>query len=255
MKEILIITIICWNVQYGKNFDEILSLIKEDLRADAYILQEVDKNTSRTGFRDITKEMANNMGINYEWSPEFQELKQGNGNTNAYTGQAVLSRYQIKLIKNLYFRHQPVDWSPSLLNLRSWFQPRHGKRMAQIVELTIADERVIIANTHLESSLTDQDITPQMKELIEYLDTYHPESLIILAGDFNTSAGSNSPILKILNKKGFKNTAAKKLSGKNLDWIFYRGDRLSVFGDLIIRKDIKATDHSPLIAKIKITPR
>lgn len=255
MKEILIITVVCWNIRYGTNFDEILSLIKNDLRADAYIFQEVDKNTSRTGFRDIAKEVANNMGINYEWSQEFQELKQGDGNTNAYTGQSVLSKYEIRLIKNLYFRHQPVGWSPSIFNPRSWFEPRYGKRMAQIVELGIADENIIIANTHLESGLADKDIAPQMQELVEYLDGHYPESLTIVAGDFNTLAGSNSPVLKILGKKGFKNTSAKKLPGKNLDWIFYRGDRLSVFGDLVIRKDIKATDHFPLVTKIKITPR
>lgn len=253
MKEILIITVVCWNIRYGANFDEILSLIKNDLKADAYIFQEVDKNTSRTGFLDIAKELANNMWVNYEWSQEFQELKQDDGNTNAYTGQAVLSKYKIKLIKNLYFRHQPVDWSPSLLNPRSWFEPRYGKRMAQIVELSIADEKIIIANTHLESGLADNDIAPQMQELVKYLDDHYPESLTIIAGDFNTLAGLNSPVLKILEKKGFKNTSAKKLSGKNLDWIFYRGNRLSVSDDLIIRKDIKATDHPPLVIKIKIT--
>lgn len=255
LKEVLIITVVCWNIQYGKNFDRILSVMKNDLRADTYILQEVDKNTSRTGFRDIAKELAADLGINYKWGKEFRELDQGSSSANAYTGQAVLSKYNIKLLKNLYFQYQPVDWSPSLLNPRSWFEPRYGKRMAQIVELTVANEKIIIANAHLESGLVDKDIAPQMEELVEYLDNHHPESLIIVAGDFNTLAGSNSPVIKILEKQGFKNTSKKRLSGKNLDWIFYRGNRLSVSRDLVIRKDIKAADHSPLVTKIKITPR
>jgi len=255
LKEILVITVVCWNIQYGKNFDEILSIIKSDLGADVYILQEVDKDTRRAGSRDIAKDLADNIGVNYEWAEEFQELKQNNGNANAYTGQAVLSKFEIRTIKNLYFRHQPINWSPSILNPRSWFQPRNGKRMAQIIELTTEDEKIIIANAHMESGLADIDIVPQMKELIKYLDDNHPESLTIVAGDFNTSTGSNSPVLRILKKGGFKNTSIKKLSGKNLDWIFYRGDRLSIVDDLIIRKDIGATDHFPLRTKIKITPR
>lgn len=255
MKEIVIITIVCWNIQYGKNFDEILSIIKNGLGADAYILQEVDKNTRRAGSRDVAKELADNIEANYEWAEEFQELKQNSGNINAYTGQAVLSKHGIKTIKNLYFRHQPIDWSPSIFNPRSWFQPRNGKRMAQIIELTIEDEKIIIANVHMESGLADIDIAPQMEELVQYLDNNRPESLTIVAGDLNTSAGSSSSVLRILKKRGFKNTSRKKLSGKNIDWIFYRGDRLSVVDDLIMRKDVKASDHFPLQVKIKITPR
>jgi len=254
LKEALVITIVCWNIQYGKNFDKILSLIKNDIRADAYILQEVDKNTHRTGFRDIAKELADNMGIDYEWSQEFRELSQGNGDTNAYTGQAVLSKYKIRLIKNLHFQHQPIDWSPSFLNPRSWFEPRGGKRMAQIVELTVIDEKIIIANTHLESSVADKKIVPQMQELINYLNNNYHESQTIIAGDFNTSASSNSPVLKILEKEGFENTSKKRLPGKNLDWIFYKGDRLSVSDDLVIRNDIKVTDHFPLRIQFKIIP-
>lgn len=253
MKEVLIISLVCWNIQYGKNFEGVLSSLQNNLGADIYVLQEVDKDTKRAR-RDVAEELAAGLNSNYIWSKEFQELAQARGNTKAYTGQAVLSRHRIELIENLYFKHQPASWSPSPFHPRSWLEPRRGKRMAQILKLYIGDEIIIIANTHLESNLPDRKIVPQMTELVEYLNTNYPEFNSIVAGDLNTSAGSDSPVLSLLEKNGFKNASAKKLAGKSLDWIFYRGNGLSVLDDLIIHKDIKASDHYPLQVKIKITP-
>ena len=255
MKEaFLVINIVCWNIQYGQNFNEILFHLKNSLSADIYMLQEVDKNTSRTNFQDVANDLASSLHITHIWSREFRELSQGS-TKKTYTGQAILSKFKMKLLKNLYFRHQPISWSPSIFNPRSWFEPRYGKRMAQIIEIIAANQKVIIANTHLESSLTDDKIAPQMKELLDYLNKNFYGSDIIIAGDLNTWSGSDSPVIKMLRDYGFRNAYDGISTGRSLDWIFYRGNQLSIHSPLKIRNDINATDHHPLQVSFKITPR
>lgn len=257
VKGITSLSVVSWNIAYGEKFEDILIGIKQ-LNADVYILQEVDLNTRRAGFRDIAKDLANALGYHYLWTQEFQELRQDRSNEPAFTGQAVLCRYPIKLAGELCFKNQTAKWTPSPFHPRSWFQPRLGGRVAQFVKLTIGEKKLTICNTHLESSVPDELILPQMVEIKDYISQNFPNMPIILAGDLNTKAGLNSKAVKLIIGDGFVDALGFSYKPKDrpstqpkyalLDWIFVNNSFTVVSAS--VENKVIGSDHYPILAHL-----
>ena len=178
--------IVTWNIEYGKNYEEILAGL-HTLDADVYLLQEVDLGTRRSGGRNVAEDLARELGYDFLWSQEFQELRQEIGDQPAFTGQAILSRFPLKLVAELRFKHQAAKWTPSIFHPRSWTQPRKGGRVAQFAEIAVGGRKIITVNTHLESSVPDEKLLPQMQEIIGYLAENCGDAPAIIGGDLNTN--------------------------------------------------------------------
>jgi len=266
------LTVATWNIGYGIKFKEILDGM-EKINADIFILQEVDKNTKRTGTKDIAFELAHSLGYGFVWSEEFEELSQRDSSLpiklKTYTGQAILSRYPIKLLQELSFKHQAANWNPHVFPPfnRSWFQPRNGERIAQIVSVNINGVEVIIVNTHLESSVSDLKKVPQMEEIFNALGELNFQNKpTIIAGDMNTGKGSQSPIVKLVHENGYHgalwlayhNKFSNKLfkaqgtteKEEVLDWIFVNYNFF--VRDAKVLGNIKGSDHYPIFALLEV---
>jgi endonuclease/exonuclease/phosphatase family metal-dependent hydrolase len=221
------------------------------LDADVYLLQEVDMGVRRSGHRQIAKELADDLGMNWVFAGEFQELGQGLRGRPALTGQAVLSRYPIRDPFALAFENQAhLRWRLDPL------QPRRGGRMA----LRVESGGVLFYNVHIESAKNDHFRHKQVDEMLfDHLLSPRVDRPVMFAGDFNTDREpEDSFIVSCLLGEGFRDAlgapeATRRTSVNHdqpLDWIFVR--KLQATGGRVIEVQ-RASDHFPLQAAIAIS--
>lgn len=194
-----------------------LPVADEQLRAlqmaDVIVLVEVDAGMSRSGYRDVPRELARALGMNYAYGVEFvwvddQELRPAMQRPEQYRGlhgTAILSRYPIE---RATIRRLPdcYDWYSqerepisALERARRWGgelafrervprEVRHGGRMAIIADLAVPEAPTGVATvvaTHLENRCAPACRERQMAFLLESLkDAPNP---LILAGDLNST--------------------------------------------------------------------
>lgn len=176
-QEPLRIRVLSYNIHHGEGVDGKLDLeriarVINDVKPDLVSLQEVERNTSRTGNVDQPAELARLTGFKavFEKNIDF-----GGG----YYGNAVLSRHPIVASKNHYM--------PRLDN--------GEQRGALVVQVEVGPEKLplIFVATHLDHRRDDRE-RRQSAELINKL-AEEWKVPAILAGDLN--APPESEVLKI----------------------------------------------------------
>lgn len=251
------IVLVNWNIERGVRYPDILQAFREGLEADVYVLQEVDLHTRRAGYRNVAEELARALGVNYVFGIEFEELAQARPELPSYHGQAVLSRLPINRPRVLRFRHQLHNWGRQWLPRWSWCQPRRGGRMTLVVEIPLGDQNHVIYNTHIESKADDVRKALQMREILEDIEIHYPAGTpVIVAGDLNTREGLDSPVVRELKARGFRDTLEKvwgahqftTRSKERKDWIFLR--HVDFVGAEIRRSEI--SDHYPLVVELAV---
>ena len=86
--------VVTWNIERGVKFEAVQSVLGE-LDADVVLLQEVDRFCSRSDDRDVARELAVQLRMNYVTAGEFQEIGEGRRDRPCVSGQAILSRLPI----------------------------------------------------------------------------------------------------------------------------------------------------------------
>jgi endonuclease/exonuclease/phosphatase family metal-dependent hydrolase len=241
------IRVVSWNIEQGKRYELILETLKA-LDADVYLLQEVDMGVRRSGYRQVAKNLADDLGLNWVFAGEFQELTQGLRGAPAITGQAMLSRYPIRDPFALAFKTQAVlRWRLDP------FQPRRGGRMA----LRAETRDVVFYNAHIESARNDRFRHKQVDEMLfDHLLSARVDRPVMFAGDFNTDlTPPSSPIVGCLLGEGFADALGTSPEARRtsinhrqpLDWIFVRNLQPSQGRVIEVRR---ASDHFPLEAVV-----
>ena len=108
--------IVSWNIERGLQLSKILDFLAA-IQADLLLLQEVDLNARRTRYRDIARELAQALNLNYAFGMEFQELGAGTAARPAYHGMATLSPWPLSNARIIRFRDQSAFWKPR------WYVP------------------------------------------------------------------------------------------------------------------------------------
>jgi endonuclease/exonuclease/phosphatase family metal-dependent hydrolase len=240
---------VSWNIAQGARYDSVRDALSR-LDADIYLLQEVDMGVRRSDYRNVAKDLADDLGLNWVFAGEFQEIGQSRRNTPAITGQAVLSRYPIRNAAALPFENQArLRWRLDP------FQPRRGGRMA----LRAESGGVLLYNAHIESAKDDRFRHKQIDEmLVDHRGPGRAARPVVFAGDFNTgNVPEKSPIVRCLTGEGFMDAlgplnAPRRTSIRHeqpLDWIFIRN--MAPRRGRVVEVP-KASDHFPLEAQISI---
>jgi endonuclease/exonuclease/phosphatase family metal-dependent hydrolase len=139
------LTVVTWNIAHGSAFDAVVATLR-DQHADVILLQEVDRFCRRSGYRDVARDLAHALDMNWVSAGEFQEIGEGRGDMPAITGQAILSRYPIDGTDVIAFTRQSgLRWRMNPV------QPRRGGRIA----LRARTGGIDVYNVHLESSGAD----------------------------------------------------------------------------------------------------
>lgn len=254
------LTVVTWNVNRGIQLSGIIEFLANS-RADLILLQETDINARRTSRRNIAREIAQALQMNYIFGREFEELAQGSRTDPSYHGQTTLSRLPLSQPRILRFRDQSTFWRPR------WFIPplqcmqrRLGGRMGLICEATIRGRTLVIYNVHLESRGRDEARVGQLSELLTSAGLHRADLPVLVAGDFNFDL-SRGPTPSLIAGAGFDNLFAScgrrsfvpESSGRRLeaiDWMLTKGAVSA--SHTAIHDSIAASDHFPLSVELRL---
>jgi endonuclease/exonuclease/phosphatase family metal-dependent hydrolase len=238
--------IVTWNIERGVRLQGIVDKLKA-LDGDVILLQEADRFCRRSGGRDVPREIAKSLGMNWAFGGEFQEIGEGDGSVAATTGQAILSREPIEEAKVMVFGDQVhLRWSLNPV------QPRRGGRIA----LTARTAGIVVYNLHLESGGTDQLRQRQLDEVLA--DSGGRALPHIIAGDLNSSATGTPTMVKALAAADFSDTSAPLADRRTsvhhehpIDWVFVRD--IAALDGRVSRVE-NVSDHYPLIVSVSTAP-
>jgi endonuclease/exonuclease/phosphatase family metal-dependent hydrolase len=243
------VRIVEWNIDHGLNESEIEAALRgpaafharvkaaprgaarqrlnEELqllsKADVIALDEVDYGVGRTQYRNVARDLASALGMNYAYGVEFIELERiylgvdraSNVDTNRYRateGSVVLSRYPIagaevvRLPMKYDWYGSEVKTISELEKARRWSaerlfdehidpQVRRGGRMALVVNLRVPESPtglLTVVCPHLEDYTTAAGRTDQLAFLLSRIQG-NPNPLV-LAGDLNSAGEDAQPV-------------------------------------------------------------
>jgi endonuclease/exonuclease/phosphatase family metal-dependent hydrolase len=254
------IKIVTWNIDHGDRFAEIEAELRRS-KPDLCLLQEVDWNAARSGFKDVGFDLAARLNLNAAYGIEFEELSQEKHDTPdkrggaAYIGQATLTSLPLGEARVLRFERQsgfwrPRSWLPSPLPL---MQRRLGSRIALVTELRFAGRPLVVYNLHLESRSMGLIQAAQIDEILADLGRYPAGTSAVIGGDIN-SKYFPSVFLRKMEMAGFRSALGERIERTHkiamaLDWIFVRGPLALEQG--AVGRGAKGSDHYPVVARLK----
>lgn len=235
--------VVSWNIERGARFDQVLRALRW-LDADLYLLQEVDLCCRRSRSRDVARDLADGLGMNWVHAGEFQEIGEASNGMPALTGQAVLSRYPIEDASVIRFAAQAcMRWSCSPL------EPRRGGRIA----LKVRAAGILLYNVHIESGGTDRLRLRQLEDVLA--DVTRDQTPIVIAGDFNNPPAARSTMFGGLAASAFRDALpeyghCRTSVGRDqhVDWIFVKNLQTSG-GDIYDTGHV--SDHYPVLARLR----
>ena len=252
------IRVVSWNINRGLQLGGVLDFLTH-ASADLILLQEVDINARRTHHRNIAREIAQTLRMNYVFGCEFEELTQGDHNSPAYHGQATFSRLPIAETRFLRFRMQSDFWRPRwYVPTIPKFQRRIGARMALGSRIAWFGKRLVVYNVHLESRGNDNLRCSQLTEILDDAYQYDADVAVVVAGDFNFDL-TQEPAASVIASTSFNNTShngnvrpttqSRLGRARVVDWILTRGPLDHV--EVELHGSVCASDHYPLSLSLK----
>ena len=234
------LSIVQWNLHIGIDMTFRWNLkqqadVLNRLNADVTVLNEVDKNCRRTGYTDMTKELATLTGTMFSQFSAARALP-----PEGLYGNAVLSRYPMDLV-GAWIIPSPADESRNMTLVK----------IAAPVPFLLAFTHLPYRNTP-EENLIRVEAVRKIHALIE---ANNPGGLpAVLMGDFNCEPASDP--VKALEKNGWKMkkplpTFPSKKPAVSIDHIFVRDARVQVTERLPVDEKI-ASDHIPVVNRLII---
>ncbi len=232
--------VLVYNIHAGKDAGGVdnLERVAEVINAsDAHLvlLQEVDRNTTRSGNVDQLAELE-----------RLTSLRGAFGKSLDYQGGeygiAVLSRWPIAASNVI-----PLPTDPQ--------QPRAGGASEPRVALFVVTNGIRVVNTHLDASGEETYRLQEVAHLLEAADEGEP---MLIGGDFN--AEPPSEVHRSMARKGYRDawtecggpgselTFPAGAPVKRIDYLFLTGDARCESAKVL---DTTASDHRPLLVTVE----
>ncbi len=238
----IVIKVMSYNIHRGVppganvvDLSQVANVIKAQ-DPDLVALNEVDKNTKRSGSIDIAKELGKLTGMHYYFAKAMDY-------DGGQYGDAVLSKYPI--VDAMRYALPPDDVSG--------IEPRDIAMIAVEVE----GEKILFASTHLDHTGDEQYRILQAKTIVNDIlpDLKYP---LIIAGDWNATPESEP--ISILTKaltpgcygSGCPFTFPYDFPNRTIDYIMYTPKHRFVFLSYKSIFGINASDHLPVVAEIRL---
>lgn len=182
------VKVVAYNLERGRRLDAQLAFFREDpdfRDPDILLLSEADRGCSRSGDRNVLREYARALDMNYVYGVEFVEIARetGNPDTNIEAtcehGNGIVSRFPLGNVRLM--RH--------VVN-QSWYdstsQPRLGGRATVIADVLVGGRVLHLYSVHLESGV--EDYPTRVAQAAEIVVDAAPRPFpVIVGGDMNTS--------------------------------------------------------------------
>jgi endonuclease/exonuclease/phosphatase family metal-dependent hydrolase len=179
---------VAWNVERGMNFEGLLHVLATHpivAKADIHLFTEIDLGMARSGNRNVTRELAEKLGMNYFFVPSYFNISKGCGiesefegeNTLGIQGNSILSRYPIE--------KQAIVALPSAVDKMKGREKRLGQIQALIATIDLDGRSVRAACVHLDQRSSPEHRRIQMERVIKALNREGRDP-ILMGGDWNT---------------------------------------------------------------------
>jgi len=177
--------IVSWNIERGKQLDAIIDFFKrypELSKADVILAVECDNGMGRTANRNVAKELAEGLGMNYCFAPSYLVLGKGamgetdhvENNTTSLHGTAILSKYPIQLAKGVKV--------PPVKEVFHSSEKRLGCKKGLVAKIQVGDKTIALGAIHIDLSSTSNDRAEQLAVVLTAL----PKADIqLIGGDWN----------------------------------------------------------------------
>lgn len=206
-------------------------------------LQEVDRNTKRSKFRDVVQEMAQELGYHYYYFQKTMDFDKGK------FGIAFISKYDVK---NIYIHQLPGK--------------SKEKRQVLAARLNTSKfkKKILVVNTHLDNSLDNKN--EELDDLFTAIEGFKGD-VKFLCGDFNFLPTTEyyAKIRKDWNDSYFqgrdlenkKNSENRELETPRIDYVMAKkGTDYKVKKSFYINDDsrdwTKLSDHLPYMAIFEV---
>lgn len=178
---------VAWNVERGIYLDGIIQTLKEHPQisnADLYLVTETDAGMARSRNKNVAREMALALGMNYFFAPSYLNLCKGNSveahydgvNELGLHGNAILSRYPLEDLRIISL--------PNCKDKMKGKEKRLGCQKALIATVCLPSKKMTAVCAHLDAHSSHRQRAHQMKLILEAVkDDPNP---VLLGGDLNT---------------------------------------------------------------------
>ena len=239
----VVLRVMTYNIHHAEGLDgkvdleRIANVIRQS-NADIVALQEVDKNTRRTGGIDMPADLARRTGMNVVFGANLDNYQGGQ------YGTAILSRFPIESHENHLLK-----------------QTREGEQRGVLqAVLAVNQGQLLFTCTHLDHKA---DPAERLFSETQFADLFarHTGLPALLCGDFNDTPASE--LHKRLSKKW---TDAWSIAGKSngftmgsanptrrIDYIWLSSKKNFRVRWVDVPRS-EASDHLPLVAEIRFTP-
>ncbi|MBW2990711.1 hypothetical protein KY348_03335 [Candidatus Woesearchaeota archaeon] len=255
------LVIVNWNIAYGDQFEKILNSLKnldQEIKISIITLQEVDKNSPITDYRDVSFELAEALGFSAVFGASMAYLNPGriplfHDNKPCVKGNAVLTRLSLEEEVKILRLPPQYDFCNHRISEDITQNDHWGNRMALEVTQDYNKNKIRIISTQLE----DKTYSHRRARQAEYLVKKNKQSSIediFICGDFNTLWSKLERTEKVFKKAGYKpvnkytSTIKFKLPFR-LDNI-YAKTRMNLI-EAGVDKKAKGSDHYPVWAVFK----
>ncbi len=242
---------------YDANLRKVYHEFKQ-VKADIICLQEIDYHANRSFYVNQQAELAK-AGYNYvfqavNWDVRYLPYPYWPVSAHygeVLSGQSILSKYPLQENE----RHVLARVASAPFYRQAFYLDR----LAQVSQVDINGQTVIIINVHLEAfdKTTRATHTRYVAELYKKFSQTYP---VLLAGDFNSDVGDgNATIKTIFALPGIKSAVAAghktypaNQPAKRLDYIFYNEPYIEAIEAGILSSFGEASDHLPVMLTFRL---
>lgn len=268
------LVVMAYNVERGLALDALIERLRStgDVPApDVILVSEADRGCSRTGYRNVMREMAEALGMCYVYGAEFIELPRffGKGrrvDAPCEHGNGILSRYPLGNVRLIRHRRNR-RWYSLFQRLLRVGEPRMGGRMALAADVRVGGRCLHLYSVHFESGRTnDRYQDDQALELAE--DANLRPHGVVIGGDMNTSeylgdlrhGTANDGSTRVFREAGYADAHAAlppdgritTPSGVVIDLIFGKSVTFAGAGVGSRQEWGGLSDHYPVWARVRL---
>jgi len=177
--------IVSWNIERGKKLEAIIGFMNVDpalSTADIILVTECDNGMGRTANRNVAKELAEALSMNYCFAPSYLVLGKGaigetdhlTQNTRALHGTAILTKFPILAAKSIEV--------PPVKEVFHSSEKRLGCKKGLIVAIEINKTSLSFGALHIDLSSTAKDRAKQLEAIVKNMPT---SDIQVIGGDWN----------------------------------------------------------------------
>ena len=184
--------LVAWNLERGIEYEGQLEALRGHpylAEADVFLLTETDVGMARSGNRNVARDLARNLRLDYAFAPCYLNLAKGAGverdaegeNEVGLHGNAILSRYPIRGPRAI-----PIGNGRDKMRGR---EKRLGQQAAVAAEIGLPGLDLTVCSVHLDAQSSQRHRRDQMQAIIDGLPAAGPA---VIGGDWNTTTFDSS---------------------------------------------------------------